>query len=131
MNFFSRLIAILLSFIAFFTGGNYNNIEFYVSSEVTTESETIEIEITNYSGKKIVFDKYFTLEKIDGDVVKEIPCIGEVNDIAISINNTVTYTETLKIVELFGSTLDSGDYRLSKNLNNGYIISVDFTVFEA
>ena len=131
MNFFSRLLAILLSFIAFFTGGNYNNIEFCVLSEVTTESETIEIEIKNYSGKKIVLDKYFILEKIDGDVVEEIPCIGEVKDIAISVNNIGTYTETLKIVELFGTTLDAGDYRLSKNLNNGYIISVVFTVFEA
>ncbi len=131
MNLFSRIIAILLSIIAFFTGGNYNNIEFYVSSEAKTDSENIEIVINNYSGKKIVIDKYFTLEKIDGDAVKEIPCVGEVNDIAITINNTGTYTETIKIVEMFGSTLDSGKYKLSKNINNGHIISVVFTVYEA
>lgn len=130
MNFFSRLLAILISIIAFFTGGNYNNIEFCVLSEVTTESETIEIEINNYSGKKIVFDNYFTLEKIDGEEVQKIHCIGEVTDVAISVNNAGTYTETLKIAELFGTTLEAGDYRLSKKINNGYVISVDFTVFE-
>lgn len=128
---FSRILSVILAIIAVFTGGRMDNVSIEVTNEVTTQSETIVYEVSNYTGKTITMDEYFTLEvNKDGEWV-EVPQIDEVHDISLSLGNIRTFTRTISIPDAFGTTLEAGEYRLTKGYSGEYSCSAVFNVIEA
>ena len=127
---FARLLVIIMGIVAVFTGGNMNNIQLELKNEVTTETEIVEVQIFNYTGKTITTDKYISLEKNEnGEWVKvDFAEDYAFEEIGIIMRNLQTVNLTINLVKAFGKTLDAGEYRLTKEVATGVNSSVTFTV---
>ncbi len=130
-SFFTRIFAILLGLIAMFTGGNLDNVEIKITNEITTETTEIDVEIFNYTGKTISTDKYFILEKNNSGVWNNIEMIILAEEIAVLVRNFQTISLTINVAKVYGISLESGTYRLSKVYNGGHSRSVEFEVTQA
>ncbi len=126
----SRIIAIILGIIAMFNGAEMSNITFELKGAVTTQSESIVVEVFNYTGQDIEMDEYFTLEVKQNDEWVKVAQSGSVNDITRVIKNIRSAEITINIVKAFGKTLDVGEYRLTKNYTGANTCSVIFNVIE-
>ena len=116
-----------MSFIYMFVGGNPEKIEVRIEDPVTTESTEIEYVITNYTGKTVYADKFFTVEKsVDGQWVA-VPFAEDTatEEIAIRLLNCQSVTLTVDLLGYFGKTLEKGEYRL---ILPGVSAETEFTV---
>ncbi len=111
---FTKVIAVIMSFFYMFTGGNPEKIEVRIEEPVITESTEIEYVITNYTGKTVYADKFFTVEKNTDGQWTAVPFIEEAatEEIAIRLLNCQSVTLTVDLLEYFGKTLEKGEYRL-------------------
>ncbi len=111
---FAKIIAVIMSFFYMFVGGNPEKIEVRIEEPVTTESMEIEYVITNYTGKTVYADKFFTVEKNTDGQWTSVPFIegAATEEIAISLLNCQSVTLTVDLLEYFGKTLEKGEYRL-------------------
>ncbi|MBO5396567.1 MAG: hypothetical protein J6A97_06765 [Clostridia bacterium] len=126
-SIFAKIIAVLMSFIYMFVGGNPEKIEVRIEDPVTTESTEIEYVITNYTGKTVYADKFFTVEKsVDGQWVA-VPFAEDTatEEIAIRLLNCQSVTLTVDLLGYFGKTLEKGEYRL---ILPGVSAETEFTV---
>lgn len=126
-SIFAKIIAVLMSFIYMFVGGNPEKIEVRIEDPVTTESTEIEYVITNYTGKTVYADKFFSVEKyVDGQWVA-VPFAEDTatEEIAIRLLNCQSVTMTVDLLEYFGKTLEKGEYRL---ILPGISAEAEFTV---
>lgn len=124
---FTKIIAVIMSFFYMFTGGNPEKIEVRIEETVTTDSTEIEYVITNYTGRTVYADKFFTVEKdIDGQWT-EVPFVegAATEEIAIVILNCQSIKLSVDIIKYFGKTLEKGDYKL---ILPGISASAEFTV---
>ncbi len=127
----TRIIAIILGIIAVFTGGNVNNVHLEIKDEITTETEVIEVDIFNGSGRRIATGEEFDIEKkVDGKW-ERLHFVDNYSypEIAYIIVNLHTMSFYFDVIKAFGKHLDEGQYRfvkpdLEKYPNN----SVEFTV---
>ncbi len=112
--FFAKIIAVMMSFFYMFTGGNPEKIEVRIEEPVTTESTEIEYVITNYTGKTVYADKFFTVEKNTDGQWTAVPFIegAATEEIAIVLLNCQSVKLTVDLLEYFGKTLEKGEYRL-------------------
>ena len=124
---FAKIIAVIMSFFYMFTGGNPEKIEVRIEKPVTTESTEIEYTITNYTGKEVFVDKFFTIEKnIDGQWTAVAFTEGAATEeIAIRLLNCQSITLIADLLEYFGNPLEKGEYRL---VLPGISASVTFNV---
>lgn len=112
---FTKIIAIIMSFFYMLIGGNPDKVMLEFVKQPTAESEYIEIEIQNYSGKTVTTDKSVKLEKeVDGTWV-EVPAVFGFEEIAVQIRNCKTFFLKINIVDMYGHKLESGKYRISKD----------------
>lgn len=112
---FTKIIAIIMSFFYMLIGGNPDKVMLEFVTQPTAESEYIEIEIQNYSGKTVTTDKSVKLEKeVDGTWV-EVPAVCGFEEIAVQIRNCKTFSLKINIVDMYGHKLESGKYRISKD----------------
>lgn len=126
-SIFAKIIAVLMSFFYMFVGGNPEKIEVSIKEPVTTESTEIEYVITNYTGKTVYADKFFTVEKsVDGQWVA-VPFAEDTatEEIAIRLLNCQSVTLTMDLLGYFGKTLEKGEYRL---ILPGISAETEFTV---
>lgn len=126
-SIFAKIIAVLMSFFYMFAGGNPEKIEVRIEDPVTTESTEIEYVITNYTGKTVYADKFFTVEKsVDGQWVA-VPFAEDTatEEIAIRLLNCQSVTLTVDLLGYFGKTLEKGEYRL---ILPGVSAETEFTV---
>ena len=126
-SIFAKIIAVLMSFFYMFVGGNPEKIEVRIEDPVTTESTEIEYIITNYTGKTVYADKFFTVEKsVDGQWVA-VPFAEDTatEEIAIRLLNCQSVTLTVDLLGYFGKTLEKGEYRL---ILPGISAEAEFTV---
>lgn len=124
-SYFTRIIALLLGFIAMISGGKTGKIEIEIMQPVTVSSEKIVIEVRNYSGKSADFEEDIYLEKKDGDewVAVEFAENSGFNDIAIELKNFGTYRQSIDVIRMFGHNLETGEYKLIKTINqNEYTV---------
>lgn len=126
-SIFAKIIAVLMSFIYMFVGGNPEKIEVRIEAPVTTESTEIEYIITNYTGRTVYADKFFSVEKyVDGQWVA-VPFAEDTatEEIAIRLLNCQSVTLTVDLLGYFGKTLEKGEYRL---ILPGVSAETEFTV---
>lgn len=124
---FAKIIAVIMSFFYMFTGGNPEKIEVRIEEPVTTESTEIEYVITNYTGRTVYADKFFSVEKyVDGQWVSVPFAEGAATEeVAIRLLNCQSVTLTVDLLEYFGKTLEKGEFRL---ILPGVSASAEFTV---
>lgn len=127
---FAQVLAIIMGILAMFTGGNMENIKLELANEVTTETEVVEVQVMNYTGKQITTDKQFSLEKKEnGEWVKvEFADDYCVEEIAVIINNLQTVTFKINVLDTFGEALAEGEYRLSKDFGAETPCYLEFSV---
>lgn len=130
----SRILAFLLSIIALFTGnGKANSVTIEIQDDVTTQSETIVYEVTNYTAETISSGESFVFEKNqDGEWV-EVEA-GPVLLIGWTIKPFQTFKGSIDIEEAFGHKLEAGEYRLTKPYSSNFSgdsCSTIFNVLEA
>lgn len=126
-SIFAKIIAVLMSFFYMFVGGNPEKIEVRIEDPVTTESTEIGYIITNYTGRTVYADKFFTVEKsVDGQWVS-VPFAEDTatEEIAIRLLNCQSVTLTVDLLGYFGKTLEKGEYRL---ILPGISAEAEFTV---
>lgn len=130
-SFFTGIVSVFLALVAMISGGKMGQIELEVTQPVHVSSEQIVIEMRNYTGKSLCFDEYFTLEKNEGGewVPVEFSEDASFNDIAIILNPLGTYKHSINILAMFGHTLEAGEYKLTKQINQKDFSAV-FTVTE-
>lgn len=130
-RFFTGIVSVILAFVAMVSGGKTGRIEFEVTQPVSVSSEQIVIEIRNYSGKRIDFDEYFTLEKNEGGEWAPVEFAEDAgfNDVANMLNPLGTYQHSIHVLEMFGHTLEAGEYRIIKQISSKAYPAV-FTVTE-
>ncbi len=127
----SKIVAVIMAIFAMFTGGNMENVTLAVTNEVTTKSETIVIELENFSGKTFYIGEEFACEKkVDGEWVA-VELSGSFIQIATQVNLFGKYTQTIKVADYFPNGLEAGDYRISKSLPGDITCSTEFTVTQA
>lgn len=129
--YLTRILAILLGLVAMISGGKAGKIEMEVTQPVTVSSEQIVIEIRNYSGKSAELDEIFVLEKKDGDEWTIMDFAENVGfpEIVTELNNLGTYKQSIDVMRMFGHTLEAGEYKLTKQINQKDCFVV-FTVTE-
>lgn len=99
------MFTVLLAIVATFTGGDMTKVQVKIKNEVTTQSEKIVFEISNYTGKTIGASNYFTLEIGENGEWTEVEQVGEVTDIAYLIKNLRSMELSIDIVHTFGKNL--------------------------
>lgn len=125
---FARLLIIVLGVVSIFTGGNADNISLELKEPVTPQTQVIQVEVINYTGKKVTTDEAFIIEKNEDGVWAELAFAEDysVKEIAIEISNLQAITFKIDLIKAFGKTLDEGEYRLTKTVGSN--VSVTFTV---
>lgn len=100
-----------------FAGGNTDNVKLEIKNEITTKTETIQIEVFNGSGKTITTGFTFDLEKKEnGEWIKmEFSEDYKIKETAVIIRNLMSGSFRFNVVEAFGKTLDAGEYRITKS----------------
>lgn len=125
---FARLLIIVLGVVSIFTGGNADNISLELKEPVTPQTQVIRVEVINYTGKKVITDEAFIIEKNEDGAWTELAFAEDysVKEIAIEISNLQAITFKIDLIKAFGKTLDEGEYRLTKTVGSN--VSVTFTV---
>lgn len=125
---FARLLIIVLGVVSIFTGGNPDNINLELKEPVTPETQVIQVEVINYTGKKVITGEAFVIEKNEDGVWFELAFAEDYSaqEIAIEIRNLQAITFKIDLIKAFGKTLDEGEYRLTKTVGSN--VSVTFTV---
>ena len=116
------LIAIILSFFCFFTGGNPGGVTISLAEIPTTESDTVTVVIKNYSGVSITVDKSVVLEKEENGKWVTVPTADGFGfeETAVKIRNCGSLTIKINIIEAYGHKLEKGIYRITKdNMSSG------------
>ncbi len=121
---FKQLISVLLSALMMFSvmikDGKLGKVELVVTSEVTTESEKIGLEIRSYSLKEIDYSEEYTIEvKKDGEW--EHIERGPIEDIALVPSPMFLQSSNVSvdIRYLPGGKLEAGEYRITKRIRVG------------
>ncbi len=130
-SFFARMVAVFLALVAMISGGKMGQTELEVTQPVTVSSKQIVIEVRNYSGRYLDFDEVFVLEKNEGDEWVQVAFAENAgfHDIAIKLAPLGTYTQAIDVSAMFGHTLEAGEYKLTKQINQKDYCAV-FTVTE-
>ncbi len=127
----SGIIAFILGITSVFSGGQFFKVSIAVVNEVTEQSETINLEITNKTLLTASWDDYFSLEKKNGEEWEKVEIIGNFLDYAAILSPFHTQKQTIEIKKMFGDYLSKGEYRISKEIdigNNRENISAVFSV---
>ena len=115
----SSLLAVLMTISVMIKDGKFGKVELVVTDEVTTESEKIELEIHNYSGKKVGFGYDYSVEMLKGNKWEKLPLCGGFNEPYIIINRFGVFKQSIDIEKMFGQKLETGEYRVIKSLKIG------------
>ncbi len=132
-KFYTIFIAVILSIVGMFTGGNPTNVIVEITEPVTTDSEYIYYEATNYSGVSLHKLDEYTLEKKTGDswvTVEFAEGSGFEEDFPI-YRNFSTVSVKINLKYMFGKKLEAGEYRLNVPTMKDQHVSVTFNVTEA
>ncbi len=132
-KFYTIFIAVILSIVGMFTGGNPTNVIVEITEPVTTDSEYIYYEATNYSGVSLhKLDEYTLEKKIDDSwvTVEFDEGAGFEDDFPI-YRNFSTVSVKINLEYMFGKKLEAGEYRLNVSTMKDQHVSVTFNVTEA
>ena len=124
----SGIIAFILGITSVFSGGQFFKVSIAVVNEVTEQSETINLEISNKTLLTASWDDYFSLEKKNGEEWKQVEIIGSFLDYAAVLSPFHTQKQTIDIKKMFGDYLSKGEYRISKEIDIGNIFNNRETV---
>ncbi len=123
------LLAVLTMISSMIFGGKFGKVEIEIKDEITTETQTIEFNVLNYSLKEIVTDESFTLEKNNNGKWEKVNFSDDyvIHDLAVVIKGIHSSTFKIDLIKAFGKTLDKGEYRITKEIG-GKEYSVSFGV---
>lgn len=116
---FSKIIAFILAVITSLAGGDAaKSPEISVKNDVDIATTIIQIEVKNNTSDSYVTLGDFTLEKKEGEnwVKMDFLSSFEPSSIAYIVNKRQTVILSIDILNAFGSTLNAGQYRVSKEL---------------
>lgn len=114
VDFLKKIAAIFMSFIFMLTGGNAEKVDVQVVGNPTDQSTEITYQVTNYTGRTLVANKYFSIEKQTDDGWESIPFSEDfaTPDIAILLKNCQSTQLTIRLQDAYGGCLPAGKYRL-------------------
>lgn len=136
-SIFSGFLAVIVSLVTMISSGNTGKIAMRVVGEVTTSSQEIVVEISNYTLSTVkdeVGYSGYKLEVKNGEEWKEVPILGANKDIVYGdIKPLASSTRIINLgTPLLGITLlTAGEYRLTKTFPNGEVASASFNVTAA
>ncbi len=132
-KFYTIFIAVILSIVGMFTGGNPTNVIVEITEPVTTESEYIYYEATNYTGITLHELHIYTLEKRVDDnwVTVEFDEDAGFEALAHFQRNFSTVSVKINLNYMFGKKLEAGEYRLNIPTMKDQHVSVTFNVAQA
>lgn len=125
--FYMRIVGMFIAIISFIIPGkNIKNIDLVITNNVTTQNDTIELEMQNNSGFIIVTDYCFVLEEKKNDAWVTIELQSGTIEPSIAIAPGSYLKQRIDVIEMFGDYLSCGEYRLSKNYSLSYSITPEY-----
>lgn len=109
-----RIVLLLFVLSDLLSGGKMKNVELVVLNEISPQTETIELQMTNHTGRYIDKDRLFHLEKREGDQWISVPWYEPIEETSSHMAPGHVSTQSIPIVRMFERYLEPGDYRIFK-----------------
>lgn len=123
----ASILAVLMMLSSMITGGKFGKVEVSLVGNVTTESEELTLEIKNYSFKSVSYGEEFTLEVKNGENWEKVPVTGGFYAYRATLRGLVSTEVTVELQNVFGKTLEAGEYRLTKEVGGKEYV-IEFSV---